>query len=82
MIRIVSDYVAGHHEILVQNSGQLNGSINTEGFGIKSTQDRLNLLYQGKARFDIKNLSSEIVESKVIMPVMTAPDFTKSLNNV
>jgi sensor histidine kinase YesM len=70
MIRIVSDYVGDHHELLVQNSGQLNGSINGEGgFGIKSTQDRLNLLYQGKAKFDIKNLTADIVESKVTMPV-------------
>lgn len=69
MIRIVSDYVGDHHELLVQNSGQLNGYRNADGFGIRSTQDRLNLLYQGKAKFDIKNLTSEIVESKIIMPV-------------
>jgi two-component system, LytTR family, sensor kinase len=69
MVKIVSDYVDGHHQLLVQNSGQLNGHVNGEGFGIKSTQDRLNLLYQGKATFDIRNLTGDIVESKVIMPV-------------
>ena len=58
-----------HHVLLVQNTGQLNGVVNSDGFGIKSTQDRLNLLYQGKAKFDIKNLNSDIVESKVTMPV-------------
>ncbi len=75
-IRIVSDFVDDHHELLVQNSGQLNGYVNGEanltgeqGFGVRSTQDRLNLLYQGKATFDIKNLNSEIVESRIIMPV-------------
>ncbi len=68
-IKIVSDFVDDHHELLVQNSGQLNGYINGDGFGVRSTQDRLNLLYQGKARFDIKNLNSEIVESRIIMPV-------------
>ncbi len=68
-IRIVSGFVEGHHELLVQNSGQLNGYVNNEGFGVRSTQDRLNLLYQGKARFDIKNLDAEIVESRIIMPV-------------
>ena len=72
MIRIVSDFVDDHHEILVQNSGQLNGYINGDGFGIKSTQDRLNLLYQGKAKFDIKNLNADIVESKITMPVMAS----------
>ncbi len=69
MVRIVSDYVGGNHEILVQNSGQLNGHVNGDGFGIRSTQDRLNLLYQGKATFEIKNLTPEIVESRIIMPV-------------
>ena len=68
-IRVVSDFVGGRHELVVQNSGQLNGFINEAGFGIKSTQDRLNLLYQGKATFDIKNLNEEIVESRIIMPV-------------
>ncbi|HOZ78767.1 MAG TPA: histidine kinase [Ferruginibacter sp.] len=69
VVRIVSDFVGDHHVLLVQNTGQLNGVVNSDGFGIKSTQDRLNLLYQGKAKFDIKNLNSDIVESKVTMPV-------------
>jgi len=69
MIRVVSEYAGGQHELLVQNTGQLNGSINGDGFGIRSTQDRLNLLYQGKARFDIKNINADIVESKITMPV-------------
>ena len=71
IIRVKSDFVAGHHELVVQNSGQLNGYLNGDGdgFGVKSTKDRLNLLYQGKATFDIKNLDADMVESKVIMPV-------------
>jgi two-component system, LytTR family, sensor kinase len=69
MVRIVSDFVDDHHELVVQNSGQLNGGMNADGFGLRSTQDRLNLLYQGKATFDIKNLTDEIVESRIIMPV-------------
>jgi len=71
IIRVKSDFVGGHHELVVQNSGQLNGYLNGDGFGVKSTKDRLNLLYQGKATFDIKNLDSDLVESKVIMPVAT-----------
>ena len=70
LVRIISDFVGNHHELIVQNSGQLNGYINDEGFGIQSTQDRLNLLYQGKASFEIKNLNDEIVESKIIMPLL------------
>ncbi len=72
MIRVISDFVNNHHELVVQNSGQLNGSVNKEGFGVKSTQDRLNLLYQGKATFDIKNLDDDTVESRVIMPVFVS----------
>ncbi|MEP7236915.1 MAG: histidine kinase [Ferruginibacter sp.] len=56
-------------ELLVQNTGQLSATPNGEGFGIKSTQDRLNLMYQGKAVFDIRNLDNNMVESKVLLPV-------------
>lgn len=69
IIRVKSGFVDGHHELIVQNSGQLNVFINGEGFGVKSTKDRLNLLYQGKATFDIRNLDTDLVESKIIMPV-------------
>jgi LytS/YehU family sensor histidine kinase len=52
LIRITSNFTNRQHELVVQNSGRLNGSImKEEGFGVKSTQDRLNLLYQGKAHF-------------------------------
>jgi two-component sensor histidine kinase len=70
-IRIISDFKNNRHELIVQNSGKLNGSLakNTEGFGIKSTQDRLNLLYQGKANFQIHDIAGGIVESKVTMPI-------------
>ena len=68
-VRICSDFTDQTHELVVQNSGQLNGEINDDGFGIKSTQDRLRFLYQGKARFEIKNINGHMVESKVIMPI-------------
>jgi len=72
-IRIISYFKNDHHELIVQNSGTLNGNgaINNEGFGIKSTQDRLNLLYQGKAQFEIQDVNGVMVESKIIMPVAT-----------
>jgi len=69
VVRIVADFKGDNLELLVQNTGQLNGNINGDGFGIKSTQDRLNLMYQGKAHFEIKNLNGNMVESKVTMPV-------------
>jgi signal transduction histidine kinase len=68
-VKICSDFTDNNHELVVQNSGQLNGEINGDGFGIKSTEDRLRFLYHGKARFEIKNVNGNMVESKVIMPV-------------
>jgi two-component system, LytTR family, sensor kinase len=69
-IRVTSDFKENHHELVVQNSGQLGTYKNENGFGVRSTQDRLNLLYQGKATFAIKNLDSEMVESRITMPLV------------
>jgi hypothetical protein len=69
MIRVISDFVNDHHELVVQNTGQLKGFVNEDGFGVSSTKDRLKLLYQGKAIFTLQNINADIVESKVIMPV-------------
>jgi LytS/YehU family sensor histidine kinase len=69
VVRIVADFKEDHLELLVQNTGQLNTILNGDGFGIKSTQDRLNLMYQGKATFAIRNMDGNMVESKVTMPV-------------
>ena len=67
-IKVISRLIDGHHELIVQNSGNVNGEINGQGFGIKSTEDRLRLLYQGKAHFEIKNIDG-IVQSRIVMPV-------------
>ena len=69
VVRIVAAFKGNNLELLVQNTGQLPAIVNGDGFGIKSTEDRLNLIYQGKARFDIRNIGSNMVESRVIMPV-------------
>lgn len=47
-------FVNNHHEIIVTNSGTLAASENNMGFGIKSTRDRLKLIYQDNAYFEIK----------------------------
>ena len=67
-VKIISEFKDHAHILTVQNTGHVNGEINEEGFGIKSTQDRLRFLYQGKALFEIKNLNGSMVESKVTMP--------------
>jgi LytS/YehU family sensor histidine kinase len=67
-IIIISDFKDDYHELIVKNTGQLNGSINAEGFGIASTYDRLNLLFGEKAKFELKNLS-EMVQARIIIPI-------------
>ena len=68
-IKVISDFIDDHHQLIVRNTGQLDAYTNEDGFGVKSTQYRLNLLYQGKATFEIKNMDAEMVESKITMPV-------------
>jgi hypothetical protein len=77
VVRIVAVFKDNVMQLQVQNTGQLSAAVNGsgplpegQGFGIKSTQDRLNLMYQGKAVFEIKNLNPAMVESKVTLPVL------------
>jgi sensor histidine kinase YesM len=67
-IKIISDFKEDYHELIVQNSGQLNGTINAEGFGIASTYDRLNILFGNKAKFELKNIEG-MVQARIIMPI-------------
>ncbi|HEY9364543.1 MAG TPA: histidine kinase [Chitinophagaceae bacterium] len=71
VVKIISDFKDDFHEMVVQNTGYLNGSIHTEGFGLSSTQNRLNLLYGSKAHFNICQLNASLVEAKVLIPVET-----------
>ncbi len=70
VVRVIAAFKDNDLELLVQNTGQLSDTPNDEGFGIKSTQDRLNLMYQGKAVFQIRNFDKAMVESKVSIPVV------------
>ncbi len=70
-VEIISDFVQNHHEIIVRNTGNLNGHKHKSGFGLSSTKNRLDLLYAKKAIFEIKELDNHIVEAKVILPVNT-----------
>jgi len=69
IVKIISDFKDHYHELTVQNTGYLNGYTNTEGFGLSSTTNRLNLLYGDKAKFEIKQVNSTLVEAKVQIPV-------------
>jgi len=69
-IKIISDFRKDNHELIVQNTGTLGTENNTEGFGIVSTQNRLKLLYGGRANFNLKNVNGNMVEAKIVIPVL------------
>lgn len=71
-IKVISDYRDNHHELIIQNTGTLNGTGNSEGFGISSTRNRLKLLFGGKANFEIREAGQDMVEAIVKMPVQPA----------
>lgn len=71
VVKIVSDFKGDFHELVVQNTGQLNGKYNAEGFGLSSTNNRLNLLYGENAKFNIRQINGSLVEAKVLIPVKT-----------
>jgi two-component system LytT family sensor kinase len=68
-IELKSDFKDGKHEIIIRNTGHINGSASEEGFGIASTKNRLQLLYGNKASFQIKDIGENEVEAKLVMPL-------------
>lgn len=68
-VKITSDFKDQFHELTVQNTGKLNGESGSEGFGLSSTINRLGLLYGDKARFDIKQLNTDVVEARLLLPI-------------
>jgi sensor histidine kinase YesM len=70
LVKVISDFKNNYHELVVQNTGYLNGyKIGDEGFGLSSTTNRLGLLYGDKARFEIKQMTPSLVEAKVSIPL-------------
>jgi hypothetical protein len=69
VVRVVSELKNNFHELSVQNTGHLNGYTNNkEGFGLSSTTNRLSLLYGNKAKFEIRQATSSLVEARVSIP--------------
>lgn len=69
VVKVVSDFKENYHELIVQNTGHLNGYTSSKGFGLSSTRDRLNLLYGAKATFEIIQKDDSVVEARVLIPV-------------
>lgn len=68
VVRIISGMRENYHFLAVQNTGYLNGSAGMSGFGLSSTQDRLQLLFGNKAHFEIKQIDEQLVEARVQIP--------------
>jgi two-component system, LytTR family, sensor kinase len=68
-VKIISDFKGDYHELVIQNTGYLNGSLYDDGFGITSTKTRLQLLFGVKANFNIKEVNSNTVEATILIPV-------------
>ncbi len=69
VVKVTSVFNKDFHELVVENTGQLNGKMNTEGFGISSTTNRLNLMYGANASFEIKQINGSLVRAIVLIPV-------------
>ena len=70
-VKITSDFKNEFHELVIENTGRLNGEINpnSDGFGLASTKNRLQLLFGDKANFNIKEVNGNTVEAIVLIPV-------------
>ena len=70
VVKIVSRFNNNNFELIVQNTGNLEEDT-PEGFGLKSTRDRLKILFGRNAAFTIKEIEANMVEAKIQMPINT-----------
>ena len=70
-VKIISRFTDHQFELIVQNTGTLEGDIIPEGFGVRSTKDRLRFLFQGNADFQIRKINGSEVQAKITMPAFT-----------
>lgn len=71
VVKVISDFRNNFLELIVQNTGHLNGYVNGDGFGLSSTRNRLHLLFGEKANFEIRQVDSGLVEARISIPVET-----------
>jgi len=66
-IKIISRMTDSNFELIIQNTGSLSKEFK-DGFGFKSTRDRLKFLCDGKAYFHVEEIEPMKVQSKIVMP--------------
>ncbi|RAJ75602.1 histidine kinase [Chitinophaga dinghuensis] len=70
-VHICSRLKGLQHEIMIENTGQFVENVkNGHGFGLESTRQRLSLLFGNRASFEIRNKDEQMVEARVIMPLL------------
>jgi sensor histidine kinase YesM len=67
LIKISCKKENGFFEIQVVNSGTFQPDSEREGFGLANTKKRLELIYNGKANFEITN-QKDFVVTKLSIP--------------
>jgi LytS/YehU family sensor histidine kinase len=83
LVRIISDNRGNRHVLIVENTGIIQHNVlpvknmvipdSSGGFGIDSTQHRLQLMYGEKASFQIKNAATNLVRAEIALPVVATP---------
>ena len=68
-VRIYSYKREGAHVLEVANSGYLNSAVITAGFGLSSTQNRLQILFGATARLFIRQQEKDVVLCSVTIPL-------------
>lgn len=68
VVNIIARKMNGQFELLVQNTGSMEGE--NEGFGIKSTRNRLSYLHNGHSVFKVSNIDENLVQAQIIMPAL------------
>ena len=69
LVKIIAKEKGHQFEIIVQNTGNLIGNYK-DGFGFKSTRDRLKILYGDNAYFSVQEITRDMVEAKVVLPIL------------
>jgi two-component system, LytTR family, sensor kinase len=70
IVKITSDFHDNYHELIIQNTGYLNGGLlGGDGFGLASTKNRLLLLFGQSANFDIREVNGNTVQARILIPV-------------
>lgn len=67
VVQVISVFSSDYHQLIVRNTGWLNGHANADGFGLSSTRNRLYLLFGDKAQFNISQ-DGELVVATVLIP--------------